>query len=93
MLIKQTVGGQMLVKMLVTIAISLQYLKKTQPNTGFDLCVFYPSVPQMSPLEIQQAALEGLALPHDLAIHAANFYQHGFGKPQMDKSRDGYRNR
>uniref|UniRef100_A0A8C9LA21 4ET factor n=1 Tax=Pavo cristatus TaxID=9049 RepID=A0A8C9LA21_PAVCR len=48
---------------------------------------------QMSPLEIQQAALEGLALPHDLAIQAANFYQHGFGKPQMDKNRDGYRNR
>lgn len=47
----------------------------------------------MSPLEIQQAALEGLTLPHDLAIQAANFYQHGFGKPQMDKSRDGYRNR
>ncbi|PKU29790.1 eukaryotic translation initiation factor 4e transporter [Limosa lapponica baueri] len=54
-----------------------------------------PSQPKvnMSPLEIQQAALEGLALPHDLAIQAANFYQHGFGKPQMDKSRDGYRNR
>ncbi|KGL74591.1 Eukaryotic translation initiation factor 4E transporter [Tinamus guttatus] len=52
-----------------------------------------PVAPQMSPLEIQQAALEGLALPHDLALQAANFYQHGFGKPQMDKSRDGYRNR
>ncbi|XP_069651304.1 eukaryotic translation initiation factor 4E transporter isoform X5 [Haliaeetus albicilla] len=52
-----------------------------------------PVAAQMSPLEIQQAALEGLALPHDLAIQAANFYQHGFGKPQMDKSRDGYRNR
>ncbi|XP_061226675.1 eukaryotic translation initiation factor 4E transporter isoform X7 [Neopsephotus bourkii] len=52
-----------------------------------------PVASQMSPLEIQQAALEGLALPHDLAIQAANFYQHGFGKPQMDKSRDGYRNR
>ncbi|NXS15365.1 4ET factor, partial [Mystacornis crossleyi] len=52
-----------------------------------------PVAAQMSPLEIQQAALEGLALPHDLAIHAANFYQHGFGKPPMDKSRDGYRNR
>ncbi|XP_069727518.1 eukaryotic translation initiation factor 4E transporter isoform X5 [Phaenicophaeus curvirostris] len=51
-----------------------------------------PVAAQMSPLEIQQAALEGLALPHDLAIQAANFYQHGFGKPQMDKSRDGYRN-
>ncbi|XP_068013298.1 eukaryotic translation initiation factor 4E transporter isoform X3 [Melanerpes formicivorus] len=52
-----------------------------------------PVATQMSPLEMQQAALEGLALPHDLAIQAANFYQHGFGKPQMDKSRDGYRNR
>ncbi|KAM6318128.1 eukaryotic translation initiation factor 4E transporter isoform 3-T3 [Podargus strigoides] len=52
-----------------------------------------PVAAQMSPLEIQQAALEGLALPHDLAIQAANFYQHGFGKSQMDKSRDGYRNR
>uniref|UniRef100_A0A8C0ENA4 Eukaryotic translation initiation factor 4E nuclear import factor 1 n=1 Tax=Bubo bubo TaxID=30461 RepID=A0A8C0ENA4_BUBBB len=52
-----------------------------------------PVAAQMSPLEIQQAALEGLALPHDLAVQAANFYQHGFGKPQMDKSRDGYRNR
>ncbi|KAM6241230.1 eukaryotic translation initiation factor 4E transporter isoform 4-T4 [Spheniscus humboldti] len=52
-----------------------------------------PVAAQMSPLEIQQAALEGLALPHDLAIQAANYYQHGFGKPQMDKSRDGYRNR
>ncbi|XP_008940432.1 PREDICTED: eukaryotic translation initiation factor 4E transporter isoform X2 [Merops nubicus] len=52
-----------------------------------------PVAAQMSPLEIQQAALEGLALPHDLALQAANFYQHGFGKPQMDKSRDGYRNR
>ncbi|NWS67870.1 4ET factor, partial [Crotophaga sulcirostris] len=52
-----------------------------------------PVAAQLSPLEIQQAAaLEGLALPHDLAMQAANFYQHGFGKPQMDKSRDGYRN-
>uniref|UniRef100_A0A7M4FTL4 Eukaryotic translation initiation factor 4E nuclear import factor 1 n=1 Tax=Crocodylus porosus TaxID=8502 RepID=A0A7M4FTL4_CROPO len=52
-----------------------------------------PIAAQMSPLELQQAALEGLALPHDLAMQAANFYQPGFGKPQMDKSRDGYRNR
>ncbi|XP_025055046.1 eukaryotic translation initiation factor 4E transporter isoform X3 [Alligator sinensis] len=52
-----------------------------------------PVAAQMSPLELQQAALEGLALPHDLAMQAANFYQPGFGKPQMDKSRDGYRNR
>ncbi|XP_043353983.1 eukaryotic translation initiation factor 4E transporter isoform X8 [Dermochelys coriacea] len=52
-----------------------------------------PVAAQMSPLEIQQAALEGLFLPHDLAMQAANFYQAGFGKPQMDKSRDGFRNR
>uniref|UniRef100_F7G357 Eukaryotic translation initiation factor 4E nuclear import factor 1 n=1 Tax=Callithrix jacchus TaxID=9483 RepID=F7G357_CALJA len=48
---------------------------------------------QMSQLEIQQAALEGLALPHDLAVQAANFYQPGFGKPQVDRTRDGFRNR
>ncbi|EMP34147.1 Eukaryotic translation initiation factor 4E transporter [Chelonia mydas] len=52
-----------------------------------------PVAAQMSPLEMQQAALEGLVLPHDLAMQAANFYQPGFGKPQMDKSRDGFRNR
>ncbi|PNI98007.1 EIF4ENIF1 isoform 2 [Pan troglodytes] len=48
---------------------------------------------QMSQLELQQAALEGLALPHDLAVQAANFYQPGFGKPQVDRTRDGFRNR
>uniref|UniRef100_A0A8C0P2Q5 Eukaryotic translation initiation factor 4E nuclear import factor 1 n=2 Tax=Canis lupus familiaris TaxID=9615 RepID=A0A8C0P2Q5_CANLF len=48
---------------------------------------------QMSQLELQQAALEGLALPHDLAMQAANFYQPGFGKPQVDRTRDGFRNR
>ncbi|KAK2119217.1 Eukaryotic translation initiation factor 4E transporter [Saguinus oedipus] len=48
---------------------------------------------QMSQLELQQAALEGLALPHDLAIQAANFYQSGFGKSQVDGTRDGFRNR
>ncbi|XP_074868796.1 eukaryotic translation initiation factor 4E transporter isoform X7 [Carettochelys insculpta] len=52
-----------------------------------------PVVAQMSTLEMQQAALEGLVLPHDLTIQAANFYQPGFGKLQMDKSRDGFRNR
>ncbi|XP_032629608.1 eukaryotic translation initiation factor 4E transporter isoform X1 [Chelonoidis abingdonii] len=52
-----------------------------------------PVAAQMSPLEMQQAGLEGLTLPHDLAMQAANFYQPGFGKPQMDKSRDGFRNR
>ncbi|XP_068845811.1 eukaryotic translation initiation factor 4E transporter isoform X2 [Capricornis sumatraensis] len=48
---------------------------------------------QMSQLELQQAALEGLAVPHDLAAQAANFYQPGFGKPQVDRTRDGFRNR
>uniref|UniRef100_G1P8G0 Eukaryotic translation initiation factor 4E nuclear import factor 1 n=1 Tax=Myotis lucifugus TaxID=59463 RepID=G1P8G0_MYOLU len=53
-----------------------------------------PVTAQMSQLELQQAAaLEGLALPHDLAVQAANFYQPGFGKPQMDRTRDGFRNR
>ena len=47
----------------------------------------------MSQLELQQAALEGLAVPHDLAVQAANFYQPGFGKPQVDRTRDGFRNR
>ncbi|XP_053135890.1 eukaryotic translation initiation factor 4E transporter isoform X2 [Hemicordylus capensis] len=52
-----------------------------------------PAAAQMSPLELQQAALEGLALPHELAMQVSNFYQPGFGKLQMDKNRDGYRNR
>ncbi|XP_054568407.1 eukaryotic translation initiation factor 4E transporter isoform X2 [Eptesicus fuscus] len=53
-----------------------------------------PVTAQMSQLELQQAAaLEGLALPHDLALQAANFYQPGFGKPQVDRTRDGFRNR
>uniref|UniRef100_A0A452RCE3 Eukaryotic translation initiation factor 4E nuclear import factor 1 n=1 Tax=Ursus americanus TaxID=9643 RepID=A0A452RCE3_URSAM len=45
-----------------------------------------PVTAQMSQLELQQAALEGLALPHDLAVQAANFYQPGFGKPQLSPS-------
>ncbi|XP_005007309.2 eukaryotic translation initiation factor 4E transporter isoform X2 [Cavia porcellus] len=48
---------------------------------------------QMNQLELQQATLDGLALPHDLAVQAANFYQPGFGKPQVDRTRDGFRNR
>ncbi|XP_026572809.1 eukaryotic translation initiation factor 4E transporter isoform X2 [Pseudonaja textilis] len=48
---------------------------------------------QMNPLELQQAALEGLSLPHDLAMQMPNFYQPGFGKLQMDKNRDSFRNR
>ncbi|XP_026538673.1 eukaryotic translation initiation factor 4E transporter isoform X2 [Notechis scutatus] len=48
---------------------------------------------QMNALELQQAALEGLSLPHDLAMQMPNFYQPGFGKLQMDKNRDNFRNR
>lgn len=59
----------------------------------FLLIFLYHLVQQMSQLELQQAALEGLALPHDLAVQAANFYQPGFGKPQVDRTRDGFRNR
>ncbi|XP_044300333.1 eukaryotic translation initiation factor 4E transporter isoform X4 [Varanus komodoensis] len=52
-----------------------------------------PAAAQMSPLELQQAALEGLSLPRDLTMQMSNFYQPGFGKLQVDKSRDGFRNR
>uniref|UniRef100_A0A8C5L394 Eukaryotic translation initiation factor 4E nuclear import factor 1 n=1 Tax=Jaculus jaculus TaxID=51337 RepID=A0A8C5L394_JACJA len=52
-----------------------------------------PFTAQMSQLELQQAALEGLFLPHDLVGPAANFYQPGFAKPQIDRTRDGFRNR
>ncbi|XP_007432331.2 eukaryotic translation initiation factor 4E transporter isoform X1 [Python bivittatus] len=52
-----------------------------------------PAAAQMNPLELQQAALEGLSLPHDLTMQVPNFYQPGFGKLQMDKNRDGFRNR
>ncbi|XP_074149267.1 eukaryotic translation initiation factor 4E transporter isoform X3 [Sminthopsis crassicaudata] len=52
-----------------------------------------PVAPQMSQLELQHPALEGLGLPHELAMQAASFYQPSFGKSQMDKSRDGFRNR
>ncbi|XP_069071182.1 eukaryotic translation initiation factor 4E transporter isoform X7 [Pleurodeles waltl] len=46
---------------------------------------------QISNLELQQAALDGLLLTHDMSVNAANFYQPGFGKMQMDQGRDGYR--
>ncbi|KAH0515833.1 Eukaryotic translation initiation factor 4E transporter [Microtus ochrogaster] len=59
----------------------------------FSFIVPCHSVEQMSQLELQQAALEGLALPHDLAVQAASFYQPGYNKPQVDRTRDGLRNR
>ncbi|XP_077163966.1 eukaryotic translation initiation factor 4E transporter isoform X2 [Paroedura picta] len=52
-----------------------------------------PAAAQVSQLELQQAALEGHSVPHDLAMQMSNFYQPSFGKLQMDKNRDGFRNR
>ncbi|XP_060106330.1 eukaryotic translation initiation factor 4E transporter isoform X4 [Heteronotia binoei] len=52
-----------------------------------------PAAAQMNQLELQQAALEGHSVPHDLAMQMSNFYQPGFGKLQMEKNRDGFRNR
>ncbi|XP_069817332.1 eukaryotic translation initiation factor 4E transporter isoform X2 [Dendropsophus ebraccatus] len=51
-----------------------------------------PVMAQVSPLEMQQAVLEGL-VPHDLAFSAAGYYPSVYGKMQMDKGRDGFRNR
>ncbi|XP_075687682.1 eukaryotic translation initiation factor 4E transporter isoform X2 [Rhinoderma darwinii] len=51
-----------------------------------------PVMQQVSPLEMQQAVLEGL-VPHDLAYPVAGYYPSVYGKMQMDKSRDGFRNR
>lgn len=63
------------------------------PHSFTDCLSSATSIDQMSQLELQQAALEGLALPHDLAVQAAPFYQPGFSKPQVDRTRDGLRNR
>ncbi|XP_005987195.1 eukaryotic translation initiation factor 4E transporter isoform X2 [Latimeria chalumnae] len=54
-----------------------------------------PVPPQqvLSPLEMQQAVLEGLSFPQELALHSGNFYHPGFSKYYLDKGRDGYRNR
>ncbi|KAH0625540.1 hypothetical protein JD844_015086 [Phrynosoma platyrhinos] len=46
----------------------------------------------MNPLELQQTAIEGFSFPHDLSMQV-NAYQPGFSKVQMDKNRDGFRNR
>ncbi|KAM4707694.1 eukaryotic translation initiation factor 4E transporter isoform 2-T2 [Discoglossus pictus] len=52
-----------------------------------------PAMAQVSPLELQQAALEGL-VSHDLAaLQAASYYHQGYGKLSVDKSRDGFRSR
>ncbi|XP_075071378.1 eukaryotic translation initiation factor 4E transporter isoform X4 [Mixophyes fleayi] len=51
-----------------------------------------PLMAQVSPLEMQQAVLEGL-VPHDLAFPASSYYHPVYGKMQIDKGRDGFRNR
>ncbi|MGH0184647.1 UNVERIFIED_CONTAM: hypothetical protein FKN15_015591 [Acipenser sinensis] len=50
---------------------------------------------QMNPmaLGLDQATLEALAFQQDLALHARQLYQPGFGSVQMEKGRDTYRNR
>ncbi|KAM9329644.1 eukaryotic translation initiation factor 4E transporter [Gastrophryne carolinensis] len=51
-----------------------------------------PIMAQVSPLEMQQAVMEGL-VPPDVAFQAANYLHPVYGKMQLDKSRDGFRNR
>ncbi|XP_058888807.1 eukaryotic translation initiation factor 4E transporter-like isoform X2 [Acipenser ruthenus] len=54
-----------------------------------------PGPHQMNPmaLGLDQATLEALAFQQDLALHARQLYQPGFGSMQMEKGRDTYRNR
>ncbi|XP_073438893.1 eukaryotic translation initiation factor 4E transporter isoform X1 [Dendrobates tinctorius] len=49
-----------------------------------------PLMAQVSPMELQQAVLEGL-VPHDLAFPTAGYYPSVYSKMQMDKGRDGIR--
>ncbi|XP_053557996.1 eukaryotic translation initiation factor 4E transporter isoform X2 [Bombina bombina] len=51
-----------------------------------------PMIAQVSPLELQQAALEGL-VPPDIAFQTASYYHPGYGKMSMDKNRDNFRSR
>ncbi|MGH0188588.1 UNVERIFIED_CONTAM: hypothetical protein FKN15_031018 [Acipenser sinensis] len=54
-----------------------------------------PGPHQMNPmaLGLDQATLEALAFQQDLALHARQLYQPGFGSMQIEKGRDTYRNR
>nr|XP_033811157.1 eukaryotic translation initiation factor 4E transporter isoform X1 [Geotrypetes seraphini] len=52
-----------------------------------------PVPSQVSPFEVQQAALDGLLLSHELPIQAANFYQPDAGSIPLERGRDGYLNR
>ncbi|KAM5192144.1 eukaryotic translation initiation factor 4E transporter isoform 3-T5 [Mantella aurantiaca] len=51
-----------------------------------------PVMAQVSSLEMQQAVMDGL-VPPELAFQAANYYHPVYGKMQMEKNRDGFRNR
>ncbi|KAM4052908.1 eukaryotic translation initiation factor 4E transporter isoform 2-T2 [Anomaloglossus baeobatrachus] len=49
-----------------------------------------PIMAQVSPMEMQQAVLEGL-VSHDLGFPVSGYYPSAYGKIQMDKGRDGIR--
>ncbi|XP_018412904.1 PREDICTED: eukaryotic translation initiation factor 4E transporter isoform X1 [Nanorana parkeri] len=51
-----------------------------------------PVMAQISSLEMQQAVMDGL-VPPELAFQAANYFHPVYGKMQMEKNRDGFRNR
>ncbi|XP_053326211.1 eukaryotic translation initiation factor 4E transporter [Spea bombifrons] len=51
-----------------------------------------PVMAQVLPLDLHQAAMEGL-LSHELALQAASYYPSVYGKMPMDRGRDGYRSR
>ncbi|XP_040272391.1 eukaryotic translation initiation factor 4E transporter isoform X5 [Bufo bufo] len=70
---------------------SHQHLLGEQFSTGVPKADS-PIMAQVSPLDMQQAVLEGL-VSHDLAFPAAGYYQPIYGKMHMDKGRDGFCNR
>ncbi|KAG8455828.1 hypothetical protein GDO86_001865 [Hymenochirus boettgeri] len=51
-----------------------------------------PVMAQVSPLEMQQATMDGF-IPPDIALQAANYYHPGYGKLQIEKGRDSFRSR
>ncbi|XP_042335065.1 eukaryotic translation initiation factor 4E transporter isoform X1 [Sceloporus undulatus] len=61
------------------------------PFQGMHKSMSPAAAAQMGALELSQTAMEGYAFPHELAM-VSNAYQPGFGKVQMEKNRDGFRN-
>ncbi|XP_072271629.1 eukaryotic translation initiation factor 4E transporter isoform X1 [Pyxicephalus adspersus] len=51
-----------------------------------------PVMAQVGSLEMHQAVMDGL-VPPELAFQAANYFHPVYGKMQMEKNRDGFRNR